>query len=114
MNKDTKEWLREVATNRPALTEDEKQQIRELANAAGVTIRKTSCKDCYYDAAVEILSKTAKAEEPAPVSGRWAVRPGLDVIFRGKRVNADTITDDLAEWLLERGFPSYFLRDTKA
>lgn len=112
MTQEQKEMLRNIVNaGTKEMTANDRAFVRELANANGLEIKNTRCKDCYLDAAVEMLQadrekETAKAEEKT--ERRYVLRPGVDVYFGSVRVNAETLTDELAERIIARGFEKKF------
>ena len=58
------------------------------------------------------MAKTKEAEENAASdTRRFILKPGVDVYFGNIRVNEATLTDELAERILERGFAAdYFVK----
>lgn len=117
INNETRAHLQQIA-NKPAseLTADERNFVRDCAKAFGIPFDpKTRCKDCYKDAAVECYNAIkeniapAEAEQPTKVSApRYVLRAGVDVYFGKIRVNAATITDELAEQIIAKGFDRKF------
>ena len=116
-NNETRARLQQIA-NKPAseFTADERNFVRECAKAFGVPFDpKTRCKDCYKDAAVACYNAIkedtapAEAEQPAKESApRYVLRAGVDVYFGKIRVNAATISDELAEQIIGKGFDRKF------
>lgn len=110
------EELRRIAAKLPSeVTAEEKQVIKEACEEAGIkyTERK-KCPNCIIDLAIKAYGILNKDEETETEStAKWAVRPGLDVVYRGRRINAATITDALAEEILAEGFPKMFLVERK-
>ena len=116
-NNETRACLQQIA-NKPAneFTADDRNFVRECAKAFGIPFDpKTRCKDCYKDAAVACYNAIkedtapAEAEQPAKESApRYILRDGVDVYFGGIRVNEHTITDDLAERIIAKGFDRKF------
>lgn len=110
------EELRRIAAKLPSeVTAEEKEAIKTACEDAGIkfAIRK-KCPNCIIDLAIKaygILNKDEQTE--AESTAKWAVRPGLDVVYRGRRINATTITDALAEEILAEGFPKMFLVERK-
>lgn len=85
---------------------DEKEIIAAECEARGINLN-TKCPNCYIDAAAVIYSQLPKPEPE--VNGRkWILRPGIDVTFGGIRVCEATITDELAESIVARGFSKMF------
>lgn len=111
-----KNKLREIVdTPAAALTPEQKAAVREYAKTYGVEFKpKPRCASCYHDATMEIWErvKEAEAKESAQTdTRRYILRPGVDVWFGNIRVNEATITDELAEQILARGFnPKYFIK----
>lgn len=67
---------------------------------------KGGCKNCYIDQAVKLWKAM---QEPAKRTGKYTLKAGVDVIFnRTHRVNAATMTDELAERLIAQGFPTEY------
>lgn len=97
------------------LSVEDKAFIRNACEELGVEFNpKSRCKSCYQDAAILCVLEIKKreAEENAEKSeARYVLRPGTDVLFGNTRVNEATITDELAESLLARGFdPKFFVK----
>lgn len=67
------------------------------------------CKECYRDAAVVLYTHYKAESEEIPESA-YVLRDGLDVYFKGMRINAATITDERAEALIKDGFPIRFFK----
>lgn len=112
------EELRRIAAKLPSeVTDEEKQVIKGACEEAGIkyTTRKR-CPNCIIDLAIKAYGVLAKDDEQtkSKSTAKWAVRPGLDVVYRGRRINATTITDTLAEEILAEGFPKMFLVERKA
>ena len=118
----TIEQLKAIAAKGGQLTKAEKRALLLTGEQFGLSVKNTSCKQCWSDFAVEVarMMQAEEAEfyeglerapetEIVPRGTKWGVRDGLDVVHLGKRVNAETITDELAEWLLQHRFPEYML-----
>ena len=111
-----KNKLREIVdTPAAALTPEQKAAVREYAKAYWVEFKpKARCASCYHDAAMAIWErvKEAEAKESAPEDTRkYILKPGVDLFFGSIRVNEVTLTDDLAEQILARGFNhKYFIK----
>lgn len=115
--KELQKVLRGIAeTPAEMLTAEDKAYIRKTAAALGVPFSagKSRCKACYIDAAIQCYSaaKTKEAEElAASDTRRYILKPGVDVFFGSMRVNEATLTDELAERIIARGFSrDYFIR----
>ena len=108
--------LREIA-NTPAnsLTQAQKKKIRDYAKEYGVAFKpKGGCGLCYHDAAIVIYNKLKNEEAEVAAKNdtrRYVLRPGVDLLFGGVRVNEATLTDELAERIIARGFEKkYFIK----
>ena len=111
-----KNKLREIVdTQAAALTPEQKATVREYAKAYVVEFKpKARCASCYHDAAMAIWErvKEAEAKESATeYTRKYILKPGVDLFFGSIRVNEVTLTDELAEQILARGFnPKYFIK----
>lgn len=111
--------LKALAQKGGVLTKAEKRALLLTAEQYGLSIKNTNCKQSWSDLAVDVARLMQQEEREFYESldkvereihgSKWSVRKGLDVVHLGKRVNADTITDELAEWLLAHRFPTYML-----
>lgn len=110
---DYKQELRELV-NIPAreLTPEQKERILQIADELGVkTEARQRCSRCWHELAMQCYVRIAEQEQAENIENdprRYILRPNLDVIFDGIRVNAATLTDELAEQLIERGFERRF------
>lgn len=111
MNKTTENKLRKIAEGQ-SLTDADKALVVSESEKLGLTFEpKTGCSNCYSDQAVLILQavRNAKEKEGAKESEReFILRNGIDVIFCGYRINAETLTDELGRKLMMLGFPTKF------
>ena len=102
------------------LNAETKKIIRDACKALGVKIKKSNCTNCLIDAAIVCYSKlkaeqqteAQQTEEQQEKSGaEYVLLPGLDVVFLGYRINAETINDTIARYILKQGFPRrYFAK----
>lgn len=94
--------LKALAIKGGRLTVEEKAFLRSEAEACGLKVKKEQCRQCWSDLAVELVKaiegQTAEAVN-VPRGTSWRMVKGRDVIVRGRRINDQTLTDDLAEWL---------------
>lgn len=110
-------------------TEDIKMRLREIVNKAARNLTdddrsfllfvakeleierggKSGCVKCWHDLAVRCYSKIAENEQPVNDDTRkYILKKGVDVYFGNIRVNDATLTDELAERILARGFERKF------
>lgn len=85
---------------------DEKKTIAEECEARGIKLNQ-KCANCYIDAAAIIYTQLPEQEKEED-GRKWVLRPGVDVTFGGVRVCEATITDELAEKIVARGFSKMF------
>ena len=113
MIKEEKERLIAIAQGNPqGMTKDDREFVKACAKELGVQIKNTRCRACYYDAACEcvVRMREESPEEKAAETDnrRYVLRPGVDVYFGNIRVNAATLTDELAERIIASGFEKKF------
>ena len=92
--------------NKETLTTREKRFLKYEAERLGITpVIYDGCENCYKDLAVQIYAK-----EKADTNARFILNDGVDIIFgrNGVRVNAATLTDDIAERLIKAGYTKLF------
>ena len=83
------------------MTTREKRFLKYEAERLGITpVIYAGCENCYKDLAVQIYAK-----EKADADARFILNDGVDIIFgrNGVRVNAATLTDEIAERLIKAG-----------
>lgn len=96
---------KDLAT-KETLTAREKRFLRYEAERLGIPpVVHTGCNDCYRDLAIQIYAKEKAAED-----ARFILNDGVDIIFgrNGVRVNAMTLTDEIAERLIKAGYTKLF------
>lgn len=103
-------------TRSQRLSPADKAYIKELCAELGVELKPkgSRCKSCYEDAALlcyKAVSERGLVEEESAAA--YVLKPWVDVFFRGVRVNAATLTDELAEWLIANGFDKDFFEKCK-
>ena len=108
---DIKMRLREIV-NKSArtLTEDDRSFLLFVANKLVIErVGKSGCVKCWHDIAVRCYNKIAENEQPENDDTRkYILKKGVDVYFGNIRVNEATLTDELAERILARGFERKF------
>lgn len=91
------------------ITQDDKQYLRDRADEMGIEFNpRPACKACYIDLAIQIYNKLKHAEQGEAELRKWRLKEGVDVIWRGIRINDATITDEKAEQYIKAGFPTIF------
>lgn len=100
--------------NKPArsLTDEDKSFLLWAGEETDVQRGgKSGCVKCWHDFAMQIWNKLQEQEEPeaaADDSRKYILKKGVDVYFGNTRVNEATLTDELAERILARGFERKF------
>ena len=89
------------------LTKEQRERVCAIAHELGVNLDlKRNCKNCYNDAVVLLYREVQSKLMQDATTGdeqRYVLRPDVDVFFGSVRVNAATLTDELAERLIARG-----------
>ena len=116
--------LREIAAkSAKQVTNEDKDFFRDLAPRYGVELpkEKPNCKSCYVDAAVAIykaikdaqnaeqVNNTQETKQPAKSQENGLkLKAGVDVIWRGVRINEASATEDKLRAWVDNGFPIRF------
>ena len=105
------EKLKEIYRNK-TLTKKDKTYIEGLCSNYEVKLNK-KCSSCYSDAILILIKKITeenlpKKETATTDSRKYILKSGVDVWFGSIRVNAVTLTDELAERIIARGFPTRY------
>ena len=112
MKEEQKERLRAIAQGNPqSMTKDDRDFVKACADELGVKIKNASCRSCYYDAALECVVRINEKQEEIAAETcdrRYILRKGVDLLFGDIRVNAATMTDELAERIIARGFETKY------
>lgn len=110
---ETIDRLAAIVAKQEQLTTEDKQFVFDLCKQLSVeTPKNKRCKSCWMDAALacaDALKNSETTEELATEDNRkYVLKDGVDVLFgypSSIRVNALTLTDELAEEIIARGFP---------
>ena len=102
------EKLKELYRNK-TLTKKDKTYIEGLCSTYDIKLNK-KCSSCYSDAILILIKKITeenlpKKETATTDNRKYILKSGVDVWFGSIRVNAVTLTDELAEKIIARGFP---------
>ena len=105
------EKLKELYRNK-SLSKKDKAYIEELCTAYDVRLNK-KCSSCYSDAILILIKKITeenlpKKETTTTDNRKYILKSGVDVWFGSIRVNTVTLTDDLAQKIIARGFPTRY------
>ena len=102
------EKLKELYRNK-SLSKKDKAYIEMLCATYDVKLNR-KCSSCYSDAILILIKKITednlpKKETATTDNRKYILKSGVDVWFGSIRVNAVTLTDDLAQRIIARGFP---------
>ena len=104
------EKLKELYRNK-TLSKKDKAYIERLCSTYDIKLNK-KCSSCYNDAALILIKKITEEnlpkKETATDNRKYILKSGVDVWFGSIRVNAVTLTDELAERIIARGFPTRY------
>lgn len=104
-----KEIYRKKTLSKATFSKKDKAYIEGLCSTYDVKLNK-KCSSCYTDAILILIKKITeenlpKKETATTNNRKYILKSGVDVWFGSIRVNAVTLTDDLAEKIIARGFP---------
>ena len=105
------EKLKELYRNK-TLSKKDKTYIEMLCATYYVKLNK-KCSSCYSDAILILIKKITEENLPKKETAttddrKYILKSGVDVWFGSIRVNAITLTDELAERIIARGFPTRY------
>ena len=105
------EKLKELYRNK-TLSKKDKAYIEGLCSTYDVKLNK-KCSSCYSDAILILIKKITeenlpKKETATTDNRKYILKSGVDVWFGSIRVNEVTLTDDLAQKIIARGFPTRY------
>ena len=109
-----KEIYKKKTLSKATLSKKDKAYIERLCIDYDVKLNK-NCSSCYSDAILILIKKITeenlqkKETATATTDNRkYILKSGVDVWFGSIRVNAVTLTDELAEKIIARGFPTRY------
>ena len=107
------EKLKELYRNK-TLSKKDKTYIEMLCATYYVKLNK-KCSSCYSDAILILIKKITEENLPKKETAtattdnrKYILKEGVDVWFGSIRVNAITLTDELAQRIIARGFPTRY------
>lgn len=87
------------------------EDILELSSKYDIPSPKNlECPNCWDDQIILIKIKI-KEELQKLEKKQYILRGGVDVIYKGQRINSDTINDKLAEKLIKDGFALKYFKE---
>ena len=107
-----KEIYKKKTLSKATLSKKDKTYIEGLCTDYDVKLNK-KCSSCYSDAILILIKKITeenlpKKETATTDNRKYILKSGVDVWFGSIRVNAVTLTDELAEKIIARGFPTRY------
>lgn len=112
-NLETKRKIESYLENSRQLSVEDKEAIAELCAQFGVKCPQDTnrCPDCWKDTLIALRVKADEALMEEDTTRQYVLRGGIDVIWKGIRINSSTLTDENAKWWIENGFSEkYFKR----
>lgn len=103
-NEEIKKRIREII-NTPAsmLSNRDTYFLLKVGLQVGV-LKNGTCKRCWHDYAMQVWNALDVEQQEEQDTRAYVLRDGVDVLFGNTRVNAATMTDELARYLLDHGF----------
>ena len=107
-----KELYKKKTLSKATLSKKDKAYIEGLCSTYDVKLNK-KCSSCYSDAILILIKKITeenlpKKETATTDNRKYILKSGVDVWFGSIRVNAVTLTDELAQKIIARGFPTRY------
>ena len=103
-----KEIYKKKTLSKATFSKKDKAYIEGLCTDYDVKLNK-KCSSCYSDAILILIKKITEEnlpkKETATDNRKYILKSGVDVWFGSIRVNAVTLTDDLAQRIIAKGFP---------
>ena len=88
------------------------EKLKELYRNKSLSKKDKKCSSCYSDAILILIKKITEEnlpkKETATDKRKYILKSGVDVWFGSIRVNVVTLTDELAEKIIARGFPTRY------
>ena len=98
-----------ILANQKTFTKEEREFLKAEAERLNVPFEyRKGCRDCYTDLAIQLFVLTDK-----PENKKYILKDGVDFylgVNNRIRVNAATLTDDLAKKLIAAGYQKYFVK----
>ena len=86
--------------------------IEELSVDNEMDFATTTCQDKYREQLILLIEKLCVPLEQFE-TGKYILRPTVDVFFRGMRVNVHTFTDEIGAQMIDAGFGNLILKNEK-
>jgi hypothetical protein len=98
--------------NKRNLTLEDKQYIKDLSTQLNVKfVEREFCSDCYKDQIMVLLKVlTQQKIDNGEITADYVLRPDIDVIYNGLRINNATLSNDIAEEFLRMGLRHWFMK----
>lgn len=107
-----KEIYKKKTLSKATFSKKDKAYIEELCTEYDVKLNK-NCSSCYTDAILILIKKITEENLPKKETAttddrKYILKSGVDVFFGSIRVNAVTLTDELAKKIIAKGFPTRY------
>lgn len=107
-----KEIYKKKTLSKATFSKKDKAYIEELCTEYDVKLNK-NCSSCYTDAILILIKKITEENLPKKETAttddrKYILKEGVDVFFGSIRINAVTLTDELAEKIITKGFPTRY------
>ena len=107
-----KDLYKKKTLSKATLSKKDKAYIEGLCADYDVKLNK-KCSSCYSDAILILIKKITEENLPKKETDttdrrKYILKSGVDVWFGSIRVNAITLTDDLAQRIIAKGFPTRY------
>ena len=107
-----KEIYKKKTLSKATLSKKDKTYIEGLCTDYDVKLNK-KCSSCYSDAILILIKKITEENLPKKETAttddrKYILKSGVDVWFGSIRVNAVTLTDELAQKIIAMGFPTRY------
>lgn len=101
--KDTYDKLKALQNRAFSLYKEDKKYIRELSKEFNIDfVYRKNCSSCYADQIIVLLIRVKKELLPEEnINCDYVVINDKDVWIKGRRINNETITNELVEWLIK-------------
>lgn len=94
------------------LTQEQKDRILEISDSYNIPRPKNyQCPNCWEDLIIQTKIEIKNILNSKDKTKKYILRSNVDVIWKGIRINNDTLTDELAIQYIAKGFPiEFFIR----
>lgn len=96
--------------NAKKISVESRQYVLDCCKELGVDFTPANrCVECYRDAVAICLRKIAE-QEAIDSEKKYILKPNVDIIYKGKRINPETLTDEIAMQMCKGGLVRLFIK----